>query len=313
MKKLAKRYKFMIIIAVIIALFVVGFFVVQNRLKENMTGDGAEFIIGVSIPDVSDAWQFQMYKDILKEAEKHSNVNIVFNDAASSIEKQQAHIQNLILQRANIIIVMPIDSDSIVNNVNRAIKRDIPIIVMQRPLDCDYTSFIYTDNYNIGYLAGEYAKKLLGTKGKNILEIQGDPYSYESLERKKGFNDSIKNSALKKEYVLAGYWSRDVVYQRLLAEDLFFDLSPDLVFSHSDTMGIGAYMAAKEKNIDMKIIGVNSLSGRNLGQEAVQNGILTASIENLTGGKQAIETAMNILNDLEVEKHQEIPIRIVTH
>jgi len=312
MKNLAKKYKFLIIFLVIIILLGAGSFVFLKLDGNKSAGDGAQYVIGISIPDLSDPWQFQMYKDILEEAEKHSNVNIVFNDSASSINKQQQHINNLIIQKADIIIIMPVDPEAIAEKMQMVVKRDIPVIIMQRAVDCDYTSFIFTDNYKIGYAAGEHAKQLLGENGGRILEIQGDPYSYESLQRKAGFNDAIKGTTLKREYVLVGNWLRDVAYQRLLTEDHFFNPSPDLVFAHNDTMGIGAYMAASEKGLRLKIIGVDSLPGRNLGLEALQNGMLTASIENLTGGKEAIQTAMNILNGIDVQKNQEIPIAIIT-
>jgi simple sugar transport system substrate-binding protein len=313
MKRFTKQSKILFIAVAAVVLLIAGAFAFRIFDAKSVNDEGLRYIIGISVPDLSDPWQFQMYKDIYEEAGKYENINIVFNDAALSIGKQKQDIDNLVNQKADIIIVMPVDSKAIEEKLQSVVSKNIPVIVMQRPVDCAYAAYIYSDNYKIGQTAGQYAKKLLGAKGGAVLEIQGDPYSYETLQRKAGFNDAIKNSTIKKEYVLAGYWSRDTAYARLFADDIYGKTpAVDLVFAHNDTMGIGAYMAAKVKGLNIKIIGVDSLPGRNLGMEAIQKGMLTASVAYPTGGKQAIASALKILNHEEVQKNQEIPVSIVT-
>lgn len=88
----------------------------------------------------------------------------------------------------------------------------------------------------------------------------------------------------------------------------------DAVYGHNDPQAHGAYLAAKaegrgrEKTI--KFIGIDALPHE--GVMYVKQGILTATFEYPTGGKEAIDIGMNILKGEEVPKWITLGTRLFT-
>ena len=86
----------------------------------------------------------------------------------------------------------------------------------------------------------------------------------------------------------------------------------DLVFSHNDPGAHGAYLAAKavDRDKDIIFVGIDALPQE--GQAYVVQGILSASFEYPTGGKEAIETALKILNGQSGKKEITLDSRVFT-
>ena len=86
----------------------------------------------------------------------------------------------------------------------------------------------------------------------------------------------------------------------------------DAVYAHNDPGAHGAYLAAKAagREKDIKFIGIDALPQE--GVMYVKQGILAASFEYPTGGKEAIETALDILKGKKVPKEITLSSRIFT-
>jgi len=86
----------------------------------------------------------------------------------------------------------------------------------------------------------------------------------------------------------------------------------DLVYAHNDPGAHGAYLAAKAagREKEMFFVGIDGLPHE--GQVYVRQGILGASFEYPTGGKEAIENALAILGGQSVPKEITLPSRVFT-
>ena len=86
----------------------------------------------------------------------------------------------------------------------------------------------------------------------------------------------------------------------------------DVVYAHNDPGAHGAYLAAKSAGRESTIlfVGIDALPHE--GQMYVRQGILGASFEYPTGGKNAVETALDILNGKKVAKEITLPSRVFT-
>ncbi len=86
----------------------------------------------------------------------------------------------------------------------------------------------------------------------------------------------------------------------------------DLVYAHNDPGAHGAYLAAKAvgRDKEMLFIGIDGLPQE--GQIYVRQGILAASFEYPTGGKEAIDTALRILKGEKVAKEITLRSRVFT-
>jgi galactofuranose transport system substrate-binding protein len=259
-----------------------------------------KYLIGVSQANLSEPWRIAMCEDIKAEAARHKDIRVVFSDASDSTQKQIEDVRHFLSYKVDLLIISPIDSLALTPVVTEA-YRTIPVILLDRAVEgFDYTLFIGPDNLQIGREAGRYVTGLLGSSAGTVLEIQGRPGSPPTLGRSNGFNEIIsKRKNITVLPPIGADWLKD------RAEDNFLERMPaspsvDVVFAQNDSMAYGAYLAeqkAGRKNI--KFIGIDGLPGPNGGIDLVRRGILAATFICPTGGKEAIEYGVDILNHRE--------------
>jgi ribose transport system substrate-binding protein len=95
-------------------------------------------------------------------------------------------------RRVNGIVLAPLDSQALVGPVHSAIEAGVPVVIMDSGLKTDrYVSFVATDNYKGGVLAGEHLGKLLNGKG-NVILLRYAVGSASTEEREAGFLEALK-------------------------------------------------------------------------------------------------------------------------
>jgi ribose transport system substrate-binding protein len=106
-------------------------------------------------------------------------------------DQQIQVVENFTSRRVSGIVLAPLDSQALVNPVASAVQSGIPVVVMDSGLKSDkYVSFVATDNYKGGQLAGEYMAKLLNDNG-NVILLRYAVGSSSTEEREKGFLDAL--------------------------------------------------------------------------------------------------------------------------
>jgi ribose transport system substrate-binding protein len=106
-------------------------------------------------------------------------------------DQQIQVVENFISRRVSGIVLAPLDSQALVNPVASAVQSGIPVVVMDSGLKSDqYTSFVATDNFKGGQMAGEYMAKLLNQQG-NVILLRYAVGSSSTEEREKGFLDAL--------------------------------------------------------------------------------------------------------------------------
>jgi len=89
------------------------------------------------------------------------------------------------------IVLAPLDDTALRLPVEEATRKDIPVVIIDSGLQSeDYVSFVATDNYNGGKLAGEHMAELLGGEGKVIM-LRYAEGSASTMQREQGFVDGI--------------------------------------------------------------------------------------------------------------------------
>lgn len=265
------------------------------------------FIIGMSQANLYEPWRIYMNKEILEEAKKHSNIRVIFKDAGGDTEKQKKDIEDLINFGADLLIVSINDSKQLTSTVRKAYQ-SIPVILLDRAVaGYDYTLHIGADTKSIGEQAGELIAKLSNNNKVNVIEVQGILDSSTDKEITSGLKDAIsKYRNINIDRTIVANWQKNEAEDKL-EEILKDDRNVDIIFSHSDYMALGAYYATVSTNSkNIKIIGVDGLEGPQGGIELVKNGILTGTFTCKTGGKEAVEYAIKILN-----KEDDIPKEIL--
>ena len=107
-------------------------------------------------------------------------------------DQQIQTIENFTTRRVSGIVLAPLDSQAMVRPVNNAIRAKVPVVIFDSGLKSDnYVSFVATDNYKGGVLAGQHMGKLLGGKG-NVILLRYAVGSASTEEREAGFVDTLK-------------------------------------------------------------------------------------------------------------------------
>jgi ribose transport system substrate-binding protein len=107
-------------------------------------------------------------------------------------DQQIQTIENFTTRRVSGIVLAPLDSQAMVRPVNNAIRAKVPVVIFDSGLKSDnYVSFVATDNYKGGVLAGQHMGKLLGGKG-NVILLRYAVGSASTEERESGFVDTLK-------------------------------------------------------------------------------------------------------------------------
>ena len=107
-------------------------------------------------------------------------------------DQQIQTIENFTTRRVSGIVLAPLDSQAMVRPVNNAIRARVPVVIIDSGLKSgNYVSFVATDNYKGGVLAGEHMGKLLGGKG-NVILLRYAVGSASTEEREAGFLDTLK-------------------------------------------------------------------------------------------------------------------------
>lgn len=279
-------------------------------------GGGAKssWVIGMSQCNRGEPWRVQMDKDVEDAVKAHSELKVIFKDAQNNTSTQQDQVREFITQKVDLILISPKEAKPLTAPVKEAFDKGIPVIVLDRAVEGDaYTCFIGADNVVIGNAAGKYVAKLLGGKGK-VVELKGLMTSPPGVDRNKGFRDGIREAAgIQVVHDVDCAWLEDKALNEMnSALSRFPDI--DVVYGHNDPSAHGAWLAAKaegkgrEKTI--KFIGIDALPHE--GVKYVKEGILTATFQYPTGGKEAIDAALAILKGGKVEKKMVLGTRIFT-
>jgi ribose transport system substrate-binding protein len=256
------------------------------------------FLIGMAQCNLGEPWRVAMNAQIKEAAKKYPELKVVYSDAAQDNAKQVADIENFIQQKVDLLITSPNEAKPLTAVIKKAYEAGIPVILLDRGIEGDtYTQFIGADNVLIGRECGKYVATKLLPKGGNILEIKGLEGTTGGVDRNNGFREGIKiNPKCKIIAAQNADWLREKAIT--VAESMLqANKKVDLIFALNDPMAEGAYIAAKNagREKEMKFVGVDGLPTPDGGIKSVIDKRLSLTMIYPTGGKEAIESAYNLL------------------
>lgn len=274
-------------------------------------GQSQKWVIGMSQCNLGEPWRGQMNDDIRKAAEAHPELTVVFKDAQNDTLKQRAHIEEFVSAKVNLLIVSPKEAAPLTEPVAEAYRKGVPVIILdRRVLGTEYTSFIGADNKKIGRAAGQWVAAKM-PKGGKIVELKGLMTSTPGQDRHSGFLEGIKGTGLEVIFEADMKWLEPDA-RKEMESALAVNKHIDLVYAHNDPGAHGAYLAARAagREKDMLFVGIDGLPQE--GQVYVQQGILAASFEYPTGGKEAVDAALRILKGEKIPREITLRSRVFT-
>ncbi len=283
------RKEILIVAAVTGALFLTA----CNRESSESTGSsGANertkktFTAGFSQIGAESAWRTAETASVRYEAAKRG-VNLKFSDAQQQQENQIKALGTFIAQKVDAIILAPKVEEGWEPILKQARAAKIPVILVDRGVnvsdDSLYTTLIASDFVAEGRMAGEWLAKRLAARG-DVVEIQGTTGAAPALDRKKGFEEALKNYPdMKITRSQSGDFNRaggKQVMEAFLKAAQGSNTKIDAVYAHNDDMALGAIQAIEEAGLkpggDIVVV---SIDGVKAAFEAMVAGKLNCSVE----------------------------------
>jgi len=242
----------------------------------------------------------------------------VAGNGEDGIEKQIEQMDRVLEQhKMDLIIVQPTDNAALAKGLIKANAMNIPVVAYDQYISGGkLASFITSDNYQAGYLDGEYiASKFENDYAIKLILVEY-PYVSSTVERVDGFIDALAdNQQLYK--VLNSYQAVTPLSGEKVAKQILKDFpetnSIDVVFTVNDGGGLNVVKGLSE-------------AGRNNIMVATIDGDPQA-IKNITEGKltvinsaqfckplgeETMYTAYDLLNGKKIAEYKLIPVFPVT-
>ncbi len=230
------------------------------------------------------AWRIGNSESI-KNAAQQAGIQLMFENAEQSQEKQIKAIRSFIAYQVDVIAFSPIVEDGWDNVLREAKEAGIPVLLVDRLIKTEdeslYTGFIGSDFYEEGRSAGLYLqKKAAGMDHVRIVEIAGTEDSTPMRQRGSGFRDVLGND---EKYVILESISGDFLLSkgRECMESLLQNHHDiDVLYSHNDSMTLGAIQAIEAAGlIPGKDIIIITVDGEQKAIDLLKEGKINCVVE----------------------------------
>ena len=223
--------------------------------------------VGISQVGAESDWRRASTKSIQDAAAQRPQIDLTFSDAQQKQENQISAIRTFITKDVDVISFSPIVSTGFEGVLKEAKKAGIPVVLFDRAVDADsslYVSLVGSDFVEEGRRAARWLLANVG-ENANVAELVGTVGSAPAVERKKGFEEVIKDHpGIKIIKSQSGEFTRTKGKEVMEA----FLKSPEadqiqVLFAHNDDMAIGAIQAiedaGKKPGKDIIIISVDGI------------------------------------------------------
>jgi ribose transport system substrate-binding protein len=276
------------------------------------TGSAAQdFTVGVSNLGLSFPFPSSIGDGIKSKADE-LGVKVVQLDAQGETEKQANDVQDLIGQKPDGVLLLPVDSGVATGLVDQLAAAGIPTIAVasqvgdptERELEDVYPSLdalVTQQELNSGATAGELALQAFPEGGKMAV-VEGAAGFAEVELRFAKFLDPAKAAGVTFDVVAKqpGDWTTEAS-QSACQNMLAANPDIDLFYAESDDMGVGCAEAVKSAGSKAKVIGIG---GAKLGIDGVTAGTLygTVCYKPFDLGELAMQTMYDRLTGADTTK-----------
>ena len=230
------------------------------------------FILGFSQIGAESAWRKCNTRSV-QEAAAAAGTQLLYFNAEQKQENQIKAIRSFIAYQVDVIAFVPIVSDGWEHVLEEARDAGIPVLVCDREINIQdkslYAGYIGTDSEQEGRSSAEYLIKKFadsdsiksrGDRPVRIVELSGTEGSSVQVNRARGFRETL--DAYKAKAALSGtaYPDFEIIYSEsgdflrskgyeLMCSILDTYKDIDVLYSHNDSMTLGALDAMNERGI----------------------------------------------------------------
>jgi ribose transport system substrate-binding protein len=238
-------------------------------------------------------------------------------DGETGIENQIRQMQELVKLKVDLIIVQPTDNAALSGALREANQAGIPVVAYDQNISGGVlAAYRSSDNYQAGYLDGEYIASRFPPGREIRLVLVEYPHVSSTVERVNGFLDALASARVRSS-VLKSYSAVEPIGGRKAVQDMLRDFpapkSIDVVFTVNDGGGLevvkGLAAAGRREIL------VATVDGDPASLENIRNGRLTViDSAQFCGslGAEAMKAGYAILAGKPTPRHALVPVFPVT-
>jgi ribose transport system substrate-binding protein len=243
-----------------------------------------------------------------------NNIDIIWDGPPNEtdISTELQILETMINRRVDAIALAPSDREALANTVIRASNDGIPIVIYDSAIATDkYTSFVATNNFAAGQLAGERMGQILHEKG-NIIMVKTTPGGASTTAREDGFRKVIveKFPAI---HILDERFGKAVVATSLDVTENMLTAHPDVdgIFCSNESGTTGAMQALKSRGAKIKLVGFD-WSPTTLA--ALSAGVIDSLViqDPFKMGYESVLACVKSIRKQPVSKQINLPPRLIT-
>lgn len=265
-------------------------------------------------------WRLANTKSI-QEAAKEAGIELLFDNAEQSQQKQFEAVRSFIDQGVDVIAIAPVVETGWEPILREVKEAGIPLLILDRKMELTdqslYVTFIGSDFYEEGRMAGRYLlDKMRDWTGEiRIVELRGTEGASPSIDRGEGFREAIRERA---DLTIIASDPADFTQARgKEAMKSFLKTHGeeiDVLYAHNDDMALGAIEAIEEYGMkpgqDIIII---SVDGTRQAFEMMVEGKINAVVEcNPMLGPNVMQAVLELMDGRTLPKRIITPERIYT-
>jgi simple sugar transport system substrate-binding protein len=278
------------------------------------SGGGKKLTVGFAQVGAESAWRTAETESIKSEAEKRG-VNLKFSDAQGKQENQIKAVRGFIAQGVDAIILAPVVETGWEPTLREARQAKIPVVLVDRGVKVEdeslFATLIASDFVAEGKMAGDWLAKKTDGKAQ-IIELQGTPGAAPAIDRKKGFEEAIKDKAEMKIIASQSGDFRRSGGKEVMEALLKVHPGVTAVYAHNDDMALGAIQAleeaGKKPGSDVVVVSIDAVKGA---FEAMAAGKLNCTVEcNPLLGPMAFDAVEKAVKGGELPKKTVVQDRV---
>jgi len=252
----------------------------------------------------------------LKAAEE-MNCEVIWQGPHKEDDRQMQIqvVQNFISRAVDAIVLAPLDDRALATPVSSAVKRGIPVIIIDSDLQSeDHSSFVATDNHAGGKLCAKRLCDLIGGKGKVIM-LRYAEGSASTANREQGFLDGIKEFGPEVELLSTSQYAGATIEKAFQASQNLLNRfqEVDAIFCPNESSTQGMLRALETSGRAGKVIFVGFDSSETLLKAMRDKHIHGLALQDpFNMGYLGVKTAMNVINDKPVEKRVDTGVKMLT-
>lgn len=294
-------------LVLVLAMMLCAAAVAEYKLPEKLT-------IGHTVIDLSNVY-FVNVSNAMKEKCDELGFEYILNDGKSDPAVQVSAIENFIINQVDVIVVTPVDGNTLGTVLQEARDAGIMIIAMDQDVPVR-DAFIGTSEYEYGYAAGEIAAEWINA---NMTEtatvgILNRPVSETLIQRSNGFKDGVTQNS---DAVIVAEQTANTAELGLKVTENILQSNPDITgfVCQNDTAGLGCFEALTAAGREAGTTFVVGVDGLQEAYEKIANGTMyIGTVDNNPAEKATmiLDTIPRVLAEGPIEERINVKVAKVT-